>query len=170
LGRFYLRLLNLHNYTMHSIEIFAELHWAVQQPTLKFVVNNQSVDSICTIQQRDNFVDQAVFRLDLQTLLPRNILKISMSDKSDNLITEQSDHWVDLKNIHIDQIPADQTMLINSRFNHAMSKAWCEQMQLQGYHIRDEYQPGTEIRLNGTCTFEFDYPFLFEKIVNEWKK
>jgi hypothetical protein len=155
---------------MHSIEIFAELHWAVKQPTLKFTVNNQSVDSICTIQQRDDFVDQAVFRLDLQTLSPKNVLKISMGDKTDNLITEQSDHWIDIKNIHIDQIPADQTMLTNSRFNHAMSADWCKQMQLQGYHILDEYQPGTEIRLNGTCTFEFDYPFLFEKILNEWKK
>ena len=155
---------------MHSIEIFAELHWAVQQPTLKFVVNCQSVDSICTIQQRDNFVDRAVFRLDLPVLLPRNILEIIMLDKTDNLITEQIDHWVDIKNIHIESIPADQTMLTNSYFKHSMSQAWCEQMQLQGYHIQAEYRPGTEIRLNGTCGFEFDYPFLFEKVINEWKK
>jgi hypothetical protein len=155
---------------MHSIEIFAELHWAVQRPDLKFLVNNQSVDSVCTIQHRDNFVDQAVFRLDLQTLLPKNILKISMFDKTDHLTNEQSDHWVDLRNIHIDQIPADQTMLTNSYFNHSMSDSWCKEMQLQGYDIQDEYRPGTEIRLNGTYTFEFDYPFLFEKIINEWKK
>jgi hypothetical protein len=155
---------------MHSIEIFAELHWSVQRPTVEFVLNDTPIDTICTIRDRDNFIDRAVFRLNLQTLLPKNILKISMFDKKDDLITAQSDHWVDLKNIYIDQIPADQTMLTNSYFNHSMSESWCIQMRLQGYDIQDEYRPGTHIRLNGTCTFHFDYPFLFEKIINEWKK
>ena len=93
---------------------------------------------------------------------------MSMRHKTNDLITDQSDHWVNIVNIEIDQIPADQLLLKNSWFKHAMPKHWCDQMQQQGIDIKDEYRPGTHIRLNGTCGFEFQYPFLFQKIINEW--
>jgi hypothetical protein len=43
-------------------------------------------------------------------------------------------------------------------------------MKKQGIDIAPEYRPGTEMRLNGIFTFEFDHPFLVQRIIKDWQK
>lgn len=153
---------------MNQIKVFAELHWAVVRPTLRFAINHTPIPAHCEIVQRENFVDWAVFSLEFSEFQDQNVLSIEMNNKTNDVITDQSDHWVDIVSIEINGIPADQTLLTNTRFEHHMPPSWCDEMQEQGIVIQDVYKPGTEIRLNGTCYFEFENPFLIQRIVQEW--
>lgn len=153
---------------MNQLKVYAELHWAVVRPNLTFAINHTPTTTHCEIVQRENFVDWAIYTVETNDFDAHNTLSINMSNKTNDAITEQTDHWADIVNIEINGIPADQTLLTNTRFEHNMSQSWCNEMKAQGIVIQDIYRPGTQIRLNGTCYFEFDNPFLIQRIVNEW--
>lgn len=155
---------------MDQIKVFAELDWEVVRPNLTFAINHIHIPAHCEIVQRENFVDRAIFTLQISELQAQNVLSIEMNNKTNDVITDQSDHWVRIMDIEINGIMADQVLLTNTRFEHHMPQSWCDQMQAQGIVIQDVYTPGTEMRLNGTCYFEFENPFLIQRIVNEWHR
>jgi hypothetical protein len=153
---------------MNQLKVYAELHWAVQRPNLIFAMNHKHISAQCYVLLRENFVDRAVYTLKDVEFLDQNMLSIEMMNKTNDMITDETDHWVQIVNIEINGIPADQMLLANTKFKHSMPKSWCNNMASQGVIIQDVYIPGTEVRLNGTCFFEFQVPFLIKRIVEEW--
>jgi hypothetical protein len=153
---------------MNQLKVYAELHWAVQRPNLIFAINHTHITSQCHVLRRENFVDLVIYTLQTGEFYDQNTLSIEMTNKNNDMITNESDHWANIVNIEINGIPAEQMLLTNTRFEHAMPKIWCDEMVSQGIIIQDVYIPGTEIRLNGTCFFEFGTPFLIQRIINEW--
>ena len=153
---------------MNQIKVYAELHWAITRPELYFALNDQSLLPQLDILESKNFSELTTFTLTTEPFQSQNIFTIEMRNKTDDLILDQHDHWVDVVNIEIDQVPADQLLLTNTHFEHSMSESWCNEMKSKGITIQDKYQPGTEIRLNGICFFKFQSPFLFQRIINEW--
>ena len=150
-----------------QIKIYTELHWGVQRPCLIFRINSQVYHAHCEIIDHENHVEKAVFTLHVD-LESENILEVELNDKSDDLITADSDHWVDVKNIMIDGVPAD-SMIETSEFFHSMSDEWVVQMRQQGIDIQSIYQPGTSLRINGVCRWRFREPFTIEKLLDLWQ-
>lgn len=154
---------------LHHIQVFAELHWAVVRPTLVFSTDQTSINFHLNLIDRAGFVEQVVYDFHAPDSGTQNKLNITLVNKLDQYVTAESDHWVDIKNIWIDGVPADWLLIKNSVFRHNMSDEWVDQMRAQGYNIDPEYRPGTHLRLNGSCIFTFDQSFLIERLVNEWK-
>lgn len=147
---------------MTDICIFAELHYAVQKPDLVFRFNNQKVNVKEETVELENFNSKTIFKFDCN-LNQQNYLQIELKNKNDSLVTTESDHWVDIKNIVVDNIDADWLLLINSKFNHSMPQSWVDEMSNRGIHILPEYVPGTEMRLNGVFEYTFNSPFWIHK-------
>jgi hypothetical protein len=154
----------------HHIRILAELHWAVKRPVLQFLSGQQILSYHLCIIDREDFIERVEYSLDMLSAGTTNILSIEMINKTDDLTNEKSDHWVDIKNIFVDGIPADWLLQKTTKFRHSMTKDWVDDMQSRGFDILPEYFPGTELRLNGTCYFEFEHPFLIQRITADWKK
>lgn len=155
---------------MNQLKIYAELHWAVQRPNLIFEINHKHISTQCQVVQKENFVEQVIYTFKDIEFVDQNILSIEMNNKTDDMITKESDHWANIVGIEVNKIPADQMLLTNTWFEHRMPKSWCDNMINQGIIIQDTYTPGTEIRLNGICFFKFKTPFLIERVVNEWNR
>jgi len=149
------------------IQIYAELHWAVQRPYLIFRVNNHVYEANYQIVDAQDCVEKIIFSI-YADLAPTNNLEIEMQGKTDALITQESDHWADIKNIMINCVPADNMLLHDSEFTHTMPESWVAQMHEQGIDILPKYQPGTSLRLNGICRWQFRMPFTLQKIMNLW--
>jgi len=149
---------------MHIIECYIESHWAVQRPDLSFRLNGNDVE-VFNVQyaKKEDFVEKSVFKFAVKELTSTNRLEIVLQNKTNDLITEQSDHWVDIKNIFLDGIGADWLLYKHTYFRHSMSKSWVAEMKKNGYDIQKEYRPGTEIKLNGVFGFEFYSPFWLFK-------
>lgn len=154
-------------YFIHQIHVFAELMWAVKRPQVDFFINDLQQPFDVTITKFLPYKEHAVYKLAVRHLRHQNTLKIKMSGKNENFVTAESDHWIAIRNIVIDGICADD-MLDRSKFRHSMPTTWVHEMLSQGMDIKDEYQPGTEIRLNGSCSFDFSVPFDKEKIFHIW--
>jgi hypothetical protein len=155
---------------MKQIKILAELHWAVARPELAFKLNNQLLIHKLYILDRINFTDRVEFLLSVDNYESLNTLEITLLNKIPELCTDQSDHWVDIKDVLIDNISSDWLLHKNSVFRHSMSKECVDSMATQGYIIESEYQPGTHLRLNGTCFYKFKWPFFIYKLLTSWKK
>jgi hypothetical protein len=154
---------------MNDIKVYAELNWAIERPNLIFRFNNQSIDSNLEIVSNEGFVERVIYKIQVDQLLKENTFEIELINKTDQLTTTESDHWVSIKDIEIDNIRADWTMLPNTVFKHRMPVAWVEDMKSQGHDILPEYSPGTEMRLNGVCTFNFTTPFAIYRLLELWK-
>jgi hypothetical protein len=152
---------------MHCIKVYAELHWAVRRPIVMFFVNGLEYIHSTDIISSRLYQENVIFTIPVDKFLAENSLEIKMSDKTNDLITAESDHWVDIKNIFIDDIAADE-ILSRTRFRHTMPESWVQEMKQQGHFIQREYIPGTSMRLNGVCTFDFTVPFVYEKILHLW--
>jgi hypothetical protein len=152
---------------VHHIQVFAELHWAVTRPILIFSTDGNKLDSKFHIINKENFVERVFYEFNLPSNNNKNILKIELVNKKDEYSTTDSDHWIDLKNIIIDGVPADWLIHRDSCFNHSMPDSWVADMEKNGINILPEYTPGTEIRLNGICSFYFEHPYLLYKIIKE---
>jgi len=157
---------------MHHIKVFAELHWAVSRPELGFSSGKGNIDFALEVLDTDEFVERVVyeFNIPINHSDKQNTIQIELINKTNELCTSDSDHWVDIKNIVIDGIPADWLLHTNSCFKHNMPAEWVSDMKSQGFEILPEYTPGTELRLNGTCYFTFEHPYLIHKICKEWER
>jgi hypothetical protein len=155
---------------MHTIEIFLEYHWAVERPELNFNLNDKKITGSTEIIKKFNFQENIVHKFKITNFKEQNSLEIQLINKTDELINAQSDHWVSIKNINVDQVAADWLLFEHTVFKHQMSDQWVSNMKKQGIDIAPEYRPGTEMRLNGIFTFEFDNPFLVQRIIKDWQK
>jgi hypothetical protein len=154
---------------MNDIKVYAELNWAIERPNLVFRLNNQPLDFDLKIVFKEEFVERVIYNIQVDHLLKENTFEIELINKTDQLITTESDHWVSIKDIEIDNIRADWTILPNTVFKHNMSPEWVENMKSQGHAILPEYSPGTELRLNGVCVFNFTTPFAMHRVLELWK-
>lgn len=152
---------------MHRIDFYLELHWAKQRPALEFAVNGHVLEQNVQILSSDQYEEKAVIKTQISDLESINLINIRFYGKNDQLVTEQSDHWVDIKNIAIDDVFAD-AMLINSAFQHQMPEHWVAEMLTQGHRIDSVYQPGTTMRLNGCFSWQFNHPFIQHKLLDLW--
>jgi hypothetical protein len=153
---------------MNDIKVYAELNWAIERPNLIFRLNNQPLDFNLEIVFKEEFVERAIYKIQVDCLLKENTFEIELINKTNELTTADSDHWVSIKDIEIDNIRADWTMLPNTVFKHKMSPEWAEDMKSQGHDILPEYSPGTEMRLNGVCFFNFTTPFSIYRLLELW--
>jgi hypothetical protein len=154
---------------MYPIKVYAELHWAVERPELQFYIDNQLLKSDIEIVTREGTVEKLIYTVLAEQQTPEQLFKICLINKRDELITKESDHWVDIKNIIIDGIPADWSLLKESTFKHSMSKEWISDMESQGYNIQTEYCPGTVMRINGEFLFKIKHPFIDYRVLKEWE-
>lgn len=143
---------------MSTIKIYAELHFEVQRPVLTFKLNDMDLASHFQLISSADCLEQVGYTLTDVELDDFNTLGITLSGKTHKHVTERSDHWVDIKEIYIDNVRSD-TMLINStEFTHHMSDEWVEEMANSGHQIEKTYKPGTHLRLNGECKYFFSNP------------
>jgi hypothetical protein len=151
---------------MHIVEFFIENHWEIERPNLKFFMNqNRLVNGHRILLERTNAnFDKTIYKFIVPEFLEKNEIIINLSDKRDELITDECDHWVDVKNISIDGVYADWLLYTKTKFNHSMSTKWVNDMKIKGIEIPESFVPGTEIRLNGNMYFNFEHPFWLNKV------
>lgn len=154
---------------MSTIKIFSELHWAVQRPRLIFKLNSQPVEHRIEILNTTPLTEHAVYILNCQQLLDNNTLEIELVDKTDNLNTAETDHWVSIKELHLDGVPLDSKFLPDTTFCHKMSADWTAQMKAQGFDIQDSYTPGSDLRLNGICYIQLPRSAVEYRIMKIWE-
>ena len=155
---------------MHSIEVFIESHWAVKRPELIFKLNEKEIHGSAKIVDQFEFQENIIHRFEITNFNDQNTLEIELVNKTHDMVTEQSDHWIEIKNINVDQVAADWLLFEHTKFKHKMSDQWVLDMKTLGLDIEPEYCPGTQIRLNGIFTFEFHNPFLIQRVVEDWQK
>lgn len=153
-----------------QIDIYCELNWAVERPVLDFTLNGdvlahemQIVDTLPN-QERVMFTMQSNPKYD-----EKNFLEITFSEKTDDKVTADCDHWVSVKDIAIDGVRSNWLLFKNTTFEHSMPAEWVENMINQGYDIQPEYSPGTDLRLNGTCKFWFTLPYWQARVFDHQK-
>lgn len=153
---------------MHLIEFFIESHWEIQRPKLTFFLNNKelTVGHYVLHNKLNNSTERLIYKFitsDINDINKNNNIIVNLSEKANDLVTNSCDHWVEVKNISIDGIYADWLLYANTKFVHAMSQDWVNDMKKQNIEILDEYRPGTEMRLNGNMFFNFEFPFWLYK-------
>lgn len=153
---------------MHRLDFLIESHWSVQRPNLDFFVNGELLSPKITIHSILPCQENLIYTLQVKSLHKTNVTKIILSGKTDAMITSASDHWVNLRNIAVDDVYADE-MLQRSEFRHTMPDIWVETMSAKGYDIQSVYQPGSEMRLNGMFLWQWQHPFELEKLLHLWK-
>jgi hypothetical protein len=151
------------------IQIFAELYWSIQRPSLNFYLNNKKLIHDLRIIESMNFIEYAVFDIDAQCQDNDNKLTIELINKTDTLVTNQSDHWVSIKEIAIDGIFLDSDFVEDSVFVHGMDDSWVRDMRLKGIFIQDSYKPGNDLRLNGVCHINLPQSALDSRLLKLWK-
>ena len=150
---------------MHLIEFFIESHWEIQRPTLKFYLNSEELSlGHCVLYNKsNNSTERLIYKFITANIKKNNNIAVSLSEKTNDLVTDSCDHWVSIKNISIDGIYADWLLYTNTKFVHKMSQEWVDDMKKQNIEILNEHRPGTEMRLNGNMSFNFEYPFWLYK-------
>jgi hypothetical protein len=154
---------------MHAIDIYAELHWAVSRPQLDFRLNGSQLLAQMQTVSRQQYQENVIYHTIAESLSETNLLEIELYGKNNNLITADSDHWVDIRNVMIDDVSAD-TMLASSEFRHNMPKSWVEEMQKQNIEILSLYCPGSTLRLNGVMSWQFSESFTNNKLLHIWQQ
>jgi hypothetical protein len=152
---------------MHAIDIYAELHWAVSRPQLDFRLNGSQLIAQMQTVSRQQYQENVIYHTIAESLSETNLLEIELHGKNNKLITADSDHWADIKNIVVDGVGAD-TMIYSSVFEHKMSQEWVGQMIKQGVNIQKTYTPGTSLRLNGIMRWNFLKKFSCDKLLHLW--
>lgn len=147
---------------MNEIKLCIEFHWGKRRPNLKYFLNNQeltvtSLEVVETHPNQENIV--ITLNSDFQK---QNLFEIKMIDKTDDDLAMQDtgfiDHWVKIRQLELDQIKLDFLMYRACSFRHSMSDEWVANMAAQGHEIQPCYPSGTDIRLNGTWSINFDLP------------
>lgn len=152
---------------MHIIEFFIESHWAIERPKLFFYLNGLKLENgYCSLHKKEsNTTECLIYKFVYPKKFDdKNYISTNLSEKTDDLITKESDHWVEIKNIMINGIAADWLLYTNTKFRHNMSSEWVENMRKNGVEIPSVYSPGTEMRLNGNSEFYFEHPFWLFKV------
>lgn len=150
-----------------KILVLCELHWAVERPELSIYFNGDLVEHSLGVIEKTPALEKVSLESSIQ-LQNENRLELVLSGKTPRLITEESDHWVDVKNIIIDDIAADWLMT-KTTFRHSLPEAELRELASQGYIIEPEYQPGCHMRLNGRMSFEWPEPFWLYRTIETWK-
>ena len=151
---------------MSIIEFFIESHWEIERPNLSFYLNDLKLDNgHCLLYEKVNKNTEYLiykFITDVK-FVNHNYIKIKLSKKTDELVTKDCDHWVEIKNIFLDGIGADWLLYNKTKFRHDMPSEWIEDMKNQNIEIPKEFCPGTVMRLNGVMEFYFEQPFWLFK-------
>lgn len=154
---------------LSEILIFADLVSAVRMPRVMITLNGVAVDHSTQIIESNDFTWSVVWKIS-GLLDNHNRLQVSMHDKidQDNRIVSGKliHHTITIKQIRIDDIDADWLLFERSVFRHNMPETWIKNMSEQGYHIQPEYNPGTDININGSMTFDFKNPFWIDLITS----
>ena len=153
---------------MHHVKLFAELHWAVQRPKLDFSLNQQVYYPKLVIVGKHHWCERVIYDFSSVPLLTKNTLKIQMCNKTDDLNTIETDHWIGLKDISVDDVLADASFHKHTTFRHTMPDQWINNMRAKGITILEQYSPGSDIRLNGVCTIDFEAPMYLQRILDLW--
>jgi len=147
---------------MSDIKLYIEFHWGKRRPNIELVVNQQILNPIDTVITRYNTCQENAILTYHSDLLKHNKLEIVMSDKTDNDLihteTESIDHWVKIRELEVDGIKFETCLYNACNYRHSMSAEWVNKMIAQGYVIEKEYPRGTDMRLNGTWSIQFDTP------------
>ena len=152
-----------------QIKVFCELYWAVTRPTLTFYLNGERLSEEVLLLDRLLNEEHVVYTMQAKDSQD-NCLEIVLSEKTDDKVTEDCDHWVSVKDISIDGVHSDWLLYDNTVFKHSMDKSWIDFMKTEGYDIQPEYRPGTDLRLNGTCSYYFKTPFWLFRVMEHDNK
>lgn len=153
---------------MQDLKLFAELYWGVQRPKLIFSLNEQPYNPKLSILNRHGCCERVIYEFGTVPLGDHNRLAVEMLDKTDELNTGDTDHWVSLKDISVDHVLADFSFHQHTTFRHTMPHQWVKDMSARGINIQDQYTPGSDMRLNGICTIDFATPLYLQRTLDLW--
>lgn len=154
---------------MHRLDFLIETHWSVQRPDLDFFINGKKLLPQITTQSILPCQENLIYTLQVESLDKDNVAEIIFSGKTDDMITATSDHWVNLRNIAVDDVYADE-ILQYCEFRHSMPDSWVQEMSTKGHHIQPVYKPGSEMRINGVFTWRWQHPFDLDKLLHLWRR
>ena len=155
---------------MHTIKVYTELHWTQERPKLRFRVNQISVQAKEHTVEKITDGERVIFSLLFDRQFDdSNTLDIELYGQKDLMRPEESQCFVDIKDISVDDILADY-LIYNTEFRHSMPDKWVVNQARRGYQTASSYSPGTVMHLNGTCTWRFDAPVWFGKIRDLWNQ
>jgi hypothetical protein len=147
---------------MNEIKLYIEFHWGKRRPNLNYFLNGQEL-TVSSLEVVETRLNQENIVLTLHSdFQHQNLFEIKMSDKTDNDLVMNGDgfidHWVKIRQLELDQIKLDYLMYRACSFSHSMSDEWIANMASQGHEILPCYPTGTDMRLNGTWSINFDLP------------
>jgi hypothetical protein len=145
-----------------TIKIFVDFFYGKRRPNLKYFVNGKEYPATTIWQQKTSETQEhAIIEISAE-FKEKNFVEIKMTDKTDDdliIINDQViDHFVEIKNLEIDEIRLDHLLYRIGEFRHCMSPDWIEMMAARGVVIDPVYEKSTQIRLNGTWSMEFQLP------------
>lgn len=147
---------------MNEIKLYIEFHWGKRRPNLNYFLNGKEILplNISVVEKKQH--QENILVLLSADFQQENLFEIKMSDKTDQDIVftpdNHIDHWAKVRQIELDQIKLDALMYRICKFSHSMSQDWVKNMSEQGHDILPCYPGGTDIRLNGTWSINFELP------------
>lgn len=147
---------------MSTIRVYAEFYYPKRRPNIKYFLNNQEIyPTVLYSNKASLYLENMILEFDAP-FEKINTLSLTMSDKVDNDMLQDGnqwiDHYVEVRDLSLDGIRLESVLYQCGSFTHSMPLAWEQEMIHKGIHIEKIYYNTTQIRLNGTLSFQFDNP------------
>jgi len=156
---------------MNHIKLYITFYFGKRKPEIDFFLNNEKFEPRITWQEKIGEYQINLIYEHYSVLKKDNILSITQRDKTDEDMTKIDNKWIDhyvqIKEIEIDDIKFETALFGASKFEHSMSKEWIDRVTKEGHKIFPVYENCTELRLNGTYTCSFSIP-IWRWIVNSY--
>ena len=148
---------------MNTVKIFISLYYNKRRPNLKYFINTlEHKPSDIKHFSNKPYQKNAIVQLDTTNLKEHNKITIVMDDKTDN----DGDLWCKIREIEVDDIRFEESLLLVSKFTHSMPNTWVSDMKKKGYNILPVYNQSNEIRLNGELEIVFFMPVWQFRVTN----
>jgi len=149
-----------------KLEVYCELNDIIDY-SLEFFLNSKKLHFVCKISDHESPNSKVIYQMsgdEIYDSEKTHLFDIKFSKNSD-------DHagWIEIKEIKIDDIPAEWLIYRDGFFKHSMPRTWIEEMKENNVEILDQYCPGTELRINGQFSYKFQLPMWYHKTMSTWK-
>jgi len=161
---------------MSFIEIYAEFYYGKRLPTVEYFLNKKKLEPIESLLVKSfTFKDNYKIKLEVD-IKQENLFEIKMMDKTDDdmLYDDKNstwvDHYVQIKEMAIDNITFETAIYHCCAFKHSMSDEWVANIKNnQNVEILPHLKGCTEIRLNGIWHINFTKPIWKWQIENRYE-
>ena len=156
---------------MNHIQLYITSFFGKRKPQIDFFINNEKILPKIVWQEKIGEYQINEKYEYFYNLTRDNTLSIRQKDKTDDdmikIDNKWIDHYVQVKEIEVDDIKFETALFGASKFEHSMSKEWLDRVTKEGHDIFPVYDNCTELRLNGTYTCFFSTP-IWKWIINSY--